>query len=328
MVAPGDLSTKFALDLQAIDGLRITSKQGGQAGLEAAARQFEALFLNMLLKSMRDATSQDGLMESEQSRLYTSMLDQQLSQTMAARGVGLAEIMMRQLGHALPAEAPQDLDRPSAAQFPPATRPQQDRFHSGSPEEDRTKTTDGAVLPAQQKESAADIPPLEPAQTGDRLAAGQNTSGPGDFHNRLMAYAQQASQATGIPAQFLLGQAALESGWGRRELRSTEGMPSYNLFGIKAGPGWTGRVIEATTTEYVDGVARKTVERFRAYHSYADAFRDYANLLLGNSRYAGILAQARQGISVEQFAQGLQRAGYATDPNYAEKLTRIIRNAG
>lgn len=124
----------------------------------------------------------------------------------------------------------------------------------------------------------------------------------------------------------MLGQAALESGWGKRELRAADGTPSHNLFGIKAGSNWAGQVVEAVTTEYVNGVAHKTVEKFRAYHSYADAFRDYANLLRTNPRYAEVLAQAAGGLDADGFALGLQRAGYATDPSYADKLIRIIKN--
>ena len=119
MVAPADLSTKFALDVQAVNGLRVASKTD-QAGLEAAARQFEALFLGMMLKSMREATPRDSLMDSEQSRLYMSMLDQQLSQSMAARGVGLAEIMMRQLRDALPPEVHQPSNTADAGCSPAA----------------------------------------------------------------------------------------------------------------------------------------------------------------------------------------------------------------
>lgn len=140
-----------------------------------------------------------------------------------------------------------------------------------------------------------------------------------------MRHAQEASQATGIPARFMLGQAALESGWGKREIRAADGTPSHNLFGVKAGGSWKGAVVETVTTEYVNGVAQKSVERFRAYDSYADAFRDYANLLRGNPRYAGVMAQAAQGMNADGFAHGLQRAGYATDPNYADKLSRIIK---
>ena len=115
-------------------------------------------------------------------------------------------------------------------------------------------------------------------------------------------------------------QAALETGWGKSELRFTDGKPTYNLFGIKAGRSWNGAVAEATTTEYVNGAAQKTVERFRAYSSYAEAFRDYANLLASNPRYAGVLNQQ----DAAGFARGLQQAGYATDPMYAAKLERII----
>ena len=146
-----------------------------------------------------------------------------------------------------------------------------------------------------------------------------------DFQTRLMPYAQQASDATGIPAVFMLGQAALDSSWGRKEIRSADGAQSFNLFGVKAGGNWKGAVVETVTTEYVNGTARKSTEKFRAYSSYAEAFHDYANLLRSNPRYADLVSQAAQGLDADAFAQGLQRAGYATDPRYAEKLGRIIR---
>ena len=148
-----------------------------------------------------------------------------------------------------------------------------------------------------------------------------------EFKARVGAYAQEVSQATGIPAQFMLGQAALESGWGKRELRAADGTPSHNLFGIKAGAGWKGPVVEAVTTEYINGIAHKTVEKFRAYPSYAEAFRDYAHLLSSNPRYTEVLRQAVQRLDAEGFAQALQRAGYATDPAYGDKLGRIIKTA-
>jgi flagellar protein FlgJ len=141
-----------------------------------------------------------------------------------------------------------------------------------------------------------------------------------DFIDRLWPHAQAASQASGIPAPFLLAQAALETGWGRAELQHADGRPSYNVFGIKAGKSWNGPVVEATTTEYVDGVPQQRIERFRAYASYGEAFQDYLRLLAGNSRYGAVMGAG----NAREFALGLQRAGYATDPNYADKLTRII----
>jgi flagellar protein FlgJ len=314
MAASVDLSTKFALDVQAVDGLRLASKKTGPAALEAAAKQFEALFMNMMLKSMRDTTPQDNLMDSEQSRLYVSMLDQQLSQSMASRGIGLADMMIRQLRQALP----------------PDPSPKAPREASADPGEQEVMAPSLMVPPiASHKLSPeGDLPDSSPSRITRTTAALHSAakSHALDFQARLMPYAQAASQATGIPAAFMLGQAALESGWGKREIRAADGTPSYNLFGLKAGSNWRGPIVEAVTTEYVNGIARKTVETFRAYPSYSEAFHDYANLLRTNPRYADLLAQAAQGIDAESFAQGLQRAGYATDPNYADKLSRIIRN--
>jgi flagellar protein FlgJ len=144
------------------------------------------------------------------------------------------------------------------------------------------------------------------------------------FEQRLAPEAEAASRATGIPAKFMLGQAALESGWGKREIRAADGSTSHNLFGIKATAGWKGKVVEATTTEFVNGVPQKKVEKFRAYDSYAAAFQDYAGMLRNNPRYRNVVANAQDAGS---FAQGLQRAGYATDPNYAAKLTKLINQS-
>ena len=137
----------------------------------------------------------------------------------------------------------------------------------------------------------------------------------------MAAPAQAASQASGVPTQLILAQAALESGWGRREIRGDNGSQSHNLFGIKAGKNWKGQVVEATTTEYVDGVAQRTKATFRAYGSYAEAFTDYARFLTGNPRYAQVLATR----DPTEAAHGLQRAGYATDPEYGGKLVRIMQ---
>lgn len=283
-----DVSARFALDAQSLGELRLSARRDPQAALETAARQFEALFMNLLLKSMREATPQDGPFDSEQTRLYTSMLDQQLAQNLSSRGVGLAEIMIRQLT--------------------------QSRLH------DAARDATDAAVPTRTEAAASSAP-----ETGKgRKAEAAPLSGlQPDFVNRLLPDAQAASRATGIPAHFMLGQAALESGWGQRELRGPDGAPSYNLFGIKAGRNWNGAVVEAVTTEYVNGVPHKTVERFRAYASYAEGFRDYANLLKNHPRYAAVL---ESGDDAAGFAWGLQQAGYATDPRYAEKLVRILNS--
>ena len=345
MVAPVDLSTRFALDVQAVNGLRVESKKTGEAGLEAAARQFEALFLNMLLKSMRDATPKDDLMESEQSRLYLSMLDQQFSQTMAARGIGLAEIMVRQLRHAAPSDptekagTPQNPNSHALDQSTPRS-PAETGKHTGLRGYAPTVEMQERLQEIEGQKESAKLGQIEqrgqPGWSGagqavpsgleqERSQASGIPAHVSEFTARVGAYAQEVSQATGIPVQFMLGQAALESGWGKRELRAADGTHSHNLFGIKAGAGWKGPVVEAVTTEYINGIAHKKVEKFRAYPSYAEAFRDYANLLSTNPRYTEALRQAVQKFDAEGFAHALQRAGYATDPAYGDKLGRIIR---
>lgn len=302
MISPANLNGKLAIDVKDVNELRTSARQNSPEALKGAAKQFEALFMNMVLKSMREATPQEGLFDSQQSRMYTSMLDQQLSQTLASRGVGLADALFRQLSTKLADTAALEEGDLSTLMPPSLSR--------------------GAVDPLS-------MPPLErPAPreaTGVVDSVKPNASQPAHvrgFVERLGAHAEEASRATGIPAKFMLGQAALESGWGKREIIGANGVASHNLFGIKATGSWKGKVVEAVTTEYVNGKPQTKVEKFRAYDSYADAFRDYANLLSKNPRYETVIANAK---SVEGFAQGLQRAGYATDPQYAAKLTRIIK---
>jgi flagellar protein FlgJ len=138
----------------------------------------------------------------------------------------------------------------------------------------------------------------------------------------MVHHAEAASRATGIPAHLMLGQAALESGWGKHQLKGTDGTPSNNLFGIKATGNWNGKVVEALTSEYVNGIKQKRIEKFRAYDSYADSFKDFANLMRNNTRYESVMANLD---SVQGYAKAMQKAGYATDPNYAEKLTNVIK---
>ena len=156
-------------------------------------------------------------------------------------------------------------------------------------------------------------------------AAARRALSPGQRH---AAFVQQHHQAaatvareSGIPAGYMIGQAGHETGWGKSEIRMRDGTPSHNLFGIKATSSWKGKVAEVTTTEYINGVPRKTTARFRAYDSYADSFRDYARLITRSPRYDKAMDQIG---SVNGFASSLQRAGYATDPQYAAKLSRAI----
>ncbi|MBZ0068744.1 MAG: flagellar assembly peptidoglycan hydrolase FlgJ [Thiobacillus sp.] len=288
-IGGADLSSKFALDVQGVNQLKLEAKQSSPEALKAAAQQFEAVFMNMLMKSMREATPQDGMFDSEQTRMYTSMLDQQLTQRMASRGIGLADVMVRQLSTAIGMPAAGEAEMPGTG-----------------------ATTQGMPLNA-------------PAPAQPLPAAVRNGDAPAHveaFVQRVLPHAQEASASTGIPARFMMGQAALETGWGRTEIRGADGQNSHNLFGIKAGGSWKGRTVDIVTTEYVNGKPQKQVDTFRAYDSYADSFRDYANLLRSNPRYQNVIAQGQDAAG---FAQGLQQAGYATDPKYAQKLMGVIR---
>ena len=283
MVNRPDASAKLAIDTQSLEQLRAQARQSSDQALKAAAQQFESVFLNMMLKSMREATPQDGMFDSEQTRMFTGMLDQQLAQSMSGRGVGLADIMVKQL--------------------------------SG-------QMTENLSLTLNPLSSIPDSQPsvLSP-QSSAVLPSAYNGTVQQSFIDRMLPFARQASQASGVPPQLMLGQAALESGWGRREIRMADGSNSYNLFGIKADAGWNGRMAEVMTTEYKNGIAYRQVEKFRAYSSYAEAFQDHANMISNNPRYAGVL---QQGGDVSGMAQAIQKAGYATDPKYADKLAQIM----
>lgn len=316
-----DLSSKFALDLKDMGSLRQSAKAGSPEALKTAATQFEAMFVNMMMKSMREATPQDGMMDSQQSKMFTTMLDQQTSQNIAKKGIGLSDMLIRQLSKTADQQA----------------------LAIGNEAGDRSSGANGgsfgglaslmdaklqrAIAAAGGAGSSAAVGSVDDNSAVPATnAANKGSQAPHvrSFQDKLGAHAEEASRATGIPAKFMLGQAALESGWGKREIKGRDGSNSHNLFGIKAGGDWKGKVVEATTTEYVNGKAQTRVERFRAYDSYSDSFKDYAKLLASNPRYEKVLASAGDASS---FAQGLQKAGYATDPNYANKLTSIIKRS-
>jgi len=259
------------------------------------------------MKSMRDATPADGLFNSDATRFYTSVLDQQMAQQLGSSGqLGFAALIEAQLGRMLGEGGGVPL--PAAAAVSSLQR-----------------FTGQASLPAGAIQGAArnagvDATAASDAATALPTTAASAAPGARDFVNRVWPHAVEASRSTGVPAHFLVAHAALESGWGKSEISRGDGSTTHNLFGVKAGRGWRGETVEVATTEYVNGVAQSAREKFRAYASYAEAFRDYAGLLTGNARFAGVVGQ-QDGTA---FARSLQQAGYATDPMYADKLSRII----
>lgn len=295
---------RAAFDTRGAQDLRRDLQGGGAEATQAVARQFETMFLQMVMKSMRDTVPQDGLLNSDQSRFYTGLFDQQLAQNLSTSGGGLgfARLIEQQLGRQLAAEDGAANLTASLAAGARAAQPLPPVPPAGTwPASAGTTATSSAAPVASRSLPATDGTPQ-------------------GFVAEVWPHAVEASRSTGIPPQFLVAHAALESGWGRNQPHRADGLPSFNLFGIKAGGQWSGATTEAATTEYVNGLPVRQVERFRAYGSYTEAFRDYANLLRNNPRYGGVIG-AQDGT---EFAKRLQQAGYATDPRYAEKLAGII----
>ena len=311
-----DQTSKLALDTNSLNGLKNSAKAGTPAAMKEAATQFEAMFINMMMKSMRDATPQEGMLDNQQTKTFTTMLDQQTSQNLAKRGVGLADVLVRQLsanqmGQQALAIGADGMGGEGAA----AAKPLTPSLNSAAMYGNGAALGQGAAAAA-----AGKAPPLAATTETGRVQAPHVRA----FQEKLHEHAHAAEQTTGVPAKFMLGQAALETGWGKRMIKNADGSNSNNLFGIKAGANWKGKVATAMTTEYVNGKPQTRVEKFRAYDSPADSFRDYANLIAKNPRYEKVI---NSGGDAATFAQGLQRAGYATDPHYAAKLTRLIKNS-
>ena len=313
-MASHDFSQINSLDPNTLSGLRRLTKENSPEAAREAAKQFEALFLQQVLKAMRDASPKNSMFDSEESRMYQSMLDQQMSLQLATRGggVGLARVIERQLSATretvTPPEGGVPLEVSIGRGFDAAASPRSTAASASGPAVPAAKTA--AALPAFAPTSVA------PANLPNMPAG----AGPRAFVDKVWPQAVEASRVTGIPARFLVAQAALETGWGKHELKNADGSPSHNLFNIKAGRRWSGETVSTTTTEYSNGVAGREHARFRAYGSYAESFQDYARLIRDNPRYAGVAGQ----VDAVAFARGLQSAGYATDPLYADKLARII----
>jgi len=327
MIISPDISSKLAIDAKSIDDLHLMAKQNPDEALQKVAQQFEALFMHMLLKSMREATSKDGLFDSQQTQFFTQMYDQQLAQHISTKGIGIADMMVQQL-----TRANNSIDPQTSISHTDAILSTINAINNSSLVTDGYPSDKSRQLwPNTQVSSNAGVPadkfnsPIEEliatVQMGSTQASKLSNHSI-DFIDKLLPHAKIASQSTGIPPHFMLAQAALESGWGKHEIRHADNSLSYNLFGIKAGANWKGDVVEKVTTEYINGIPQKMVEKFRAYSSYAEGFNDYAKLLLDNPRYAKVL----RSTDAATFANGLQQAGYATDPLYADKLIRILNS--
>lgn len=272
-------------DFQGLHAMRAQAREDQGAALEQVSRQFESLFIQMMLKSMRSASFGGGLLDSKQSEFYRDMYDQQLSVKLGeGQGLGLAEMMQRQLGGEPLADA------------------------QGRSMEDYRADPVLRAMP---------VGKADPLETEALDFSGE----PKDFIEALWPEASAAAERLGLPAEALIAQAALETGWGKHVMRAGPGDSSHNLFGIKADRRWDGDQVNVSTLEYRDGVALKTRAAFRSYGSFADSFDDYVKFVADNPRYAAAVAASDDP---KTYFRELQQAGYATDPAYADKIARIL----
>jgi flagellar protein FlgJ len=283
-------TSALAADASSLNNLKLQAGQSTPAAIKETAKQFESLFMRELIKSMREATMKSGLTDNAGSDLGTDLLDQQFAVQMSGQPGGLSDLIAQQLTRQMSGSDPAAIQLDSTSGLAPRSALRQ---------------AASAAAYATHANSAHSTPTI----TQSNFVQAHTTA------------AIKVEKATGIPASYIVGQAGHETGWGQHEIKFKGGAPSYNLFGIKAGPGWSGKVAEVSTTEYVNGVAKKTTAKFRAYDSYEASFRDYARLITQSPRYA---QASQQTGSAQAFALGLQKAGYATDPHYAAKLSRAI----
>lgn len=300
----------LATDVNSLNSLKNQANASNPQAAREAAKQLESLFMHEMIKSMRQATMKSGLLDKDSSKLADSMLDQQLSVSMAGMPGGLTNAITAQIARSMGFS-------PEEAGVSPASA------LGGTERNFSIPSTVSFAGRTARYPGLSGTSPLGGA-TAYLDAYAPSPKGRDNFVQAHTSAAERVARESGIPASYMLGQAGHETGWGKSEIRGDDGSNSFNLFGIKATGGWSGKVAEITTTEYVDGVPRKVKAKFRAYDSYEESFRDYARLISENPRYA----QAMQSTgNATAYASALQKAGYATDPQYASKLSRAIQSA-
>lgn len=352
-------------DLNRLNQYKVGEGRDSEENVRKVAQEFESLFLNEMLKSMRSANAvfaEGNFMNTNESKTYQDMHDQQLSVTLAKNeGLGLADMLTRQLSKTI---APQSRKNPFAQVTDTASAVQAVASANAiNVTEQKGFKTDGAIdqsslinkrrlaLPgklatrmaagitlgvqegvnAEGRLAKVDWTPAKtyaaPQDKALEVSSTDNSSkarfsSAQEFVAAMMPMAQEAAEKIGVDAKVLVAQAALETGWGKSIIKQSDGSSSYNLFGIKSHGAWQGESAKVTTTEFREGQAVKEKASFRSYDSYAQSFNDYVDFLQSNGRYQKALSLADNS---EQFAHELQKAGYATDPQYARKINQIAR---
>jgi flagellar protein FlgJ len=282
-------------DFSGLTALKHQARADQAGSAEQVARQFESLFVQMMVKQMRQTSFGNGLFESKQSEFVRDMYDQQLSVHLSEqRGLGMAKLLRDQLGVEASVKAGPNTSLEGYWGNPTAL--------AGA----KASTVVKSETPAPENRPSV------------------NMDSPASFVKALWSAADQAAQALGLPTEALLAQAALETGWGERVMRASNGQSSHNLFGIKADRRWSGERVRQETLEFEQDVAVRRREYFRTYESFDESFRDYVAFLKQNPRYTNALQNTRDAA---EYFKALQDAGYATDPNYANKILRVMRGA-
>ena len=334
-------------DLSGLGQLKTTARENQQAAIKQIAKQFESLFMHMMLKSMRDASLGDPIFDSNQSMFYRDMFDNQLALSMSkGQGLGLADTLARQLQHQIsPGKVQSDKQQSDTSAPLPASVPREITSVPVARTVDELSIAAVAARPEPQAEAMAEpvivvnymadeVPAEEPILPVDQIIDDEpisvtpirfKTASPQSrqerFVGELWPHAITAADELDVDPEVLISQAALETGWGRHVIKGADGNNSFNLFNIKAGSDWDGKTVDKLTLEYRGGVPVWEKASFRAYDSYEESFRDYAEFLQSRDRYQGALAESDNPV---RYMHELQRAGYATDPNYADKVINIM----
>lgn len=312
-------------DFQGLAELRAAAGKQSPEALRETARQFEALFVQNLLKAMRDASGGDGLFDSEQSEFYRDIYDRQMSlEIVKGRGFGIADMLVKNLGGAsaessatLPLQ--QNLARTT-------TLPVVSRTPRLQPVPLVSMEPAPALIPQQLDMPLVEINQVTamPEQQFTAVSRDWDPGSPEQFIQELMPHASKGAAELGVEPEVLVAQAALETGWGRKIIRHPDGTNSFNLFGIKADNSWSGARVQVQTLEYEGGVAVKKRAAFRSYSSLDEAVSGYVDFLRSNPRYRQALARAG---NTDAYLDGLGSAGYATDPRYLDKIRAIMQRS-
>jgi peptidoglycan hydrolase FlgJ len=287
------------LDANSLNQITQLGKKDNQAALKEVAKQFEALFLKQMLKTMRDTNqifAEDNPLNSQEMQFHQDMMDHQMVLNLASgKGIGLADVFYRQMS-------------------PDNVRQKDPLLTSPLP--------GGGTVPSPGKGRArvGSSESIENIQTKLNQKA---PSSPDDFVAGIMPYAQEAAKKLNLDPDVLVAQAALETGWGKHLIHDAQGNNSFNLFNIKATESWQGNKVTVSTLEYEQGVAKKENASFRGYTSYQESFADYVKLISESPRYE----KAKSLVSnAADYLDALQEGGYATDPKYAEKIKQLLKS--